>query len=517
MTNLHFRVLFSYLLLAFLIWLLVMFEFRLDDSFITYRYARNLADGLGLVYNPGDQILSTTAPLYAIALAALSFVIRDFHALGGLISTISIGLGAWFVYKLLPEYMPFVVRYWAGIVYLTSSLLWLSLGMETSIWIMMVLGAFYASQVEKWKLAGLLIGLSVLTRADAAIAGGIIGISAFLTALNRISTRANWRKSIYEFALASIIPILLFLIYAAVFYGSPLPATLSAKSAQAVLGISGLGLNVDMLGGVKLILRSLMDQSSLYIVIALLILFGVAGRSSNIVKQIVFWGGLHLLAYAMLRVAPYRWYYAPLIPGAILLAASGLYFLQQRMSMRGFRHSFAVVVLISIFPLVAHVSSILKIKQYLTAGGPPNAMLPVIDWKAYHDTGEWLAENTSIDATVGVAEVGQLGFFARRWMTDYLGLLQPDVSAMLRRSDLYSWLVAYVPDYLVFQRFRGAGLVLYNLYIENDPWFRANYHPTINFDDARYYAGPVTVFERIAAKSQTVDEQSADVDFEIYI
>ena len=41
----------------------------IDDAYITFRYARNLADGLGLVYNPGEWVLGTTAPLWAIVLA----------------------------------------------------------------------------------------------------------------------------------------------------------------------------------------------------------------------------------------------------------------------------------------------------------------------------------------------------------------------------------------------------------------------------------------------------------------
>src|SRR5215211_7315006 len=40
----------------------------IDDAFITFRYARNLAEGLGLVYNAGEWVLGTTAPLWAIIL-----------------------------------------------------------------------------------------------------------------------------------------------------------------------------------------------------------------------------------------------------------------------------------------------------------------------------------------------------------------------------------------------------------------------------------------------------------------
>src|ERR1043165_4126390 len=41
----------------------------IDDAYITFRYARNLAQGLGLVYNPGEWVLGTTTPLWAAILA----------------------------------------------------------------------------------------------------------------------------------------------------------------------------------------------------------------------------------------------------------------------------------------------------------------------------------------------------------------------------------------------------------------------------------------------------------------
>ena len=56
-------------LLAFLVRLLTG-PHPVDDAYITFRYARNLADGLGLVYNPGESVLGTTTPLWAILLGA---------------------------------------------------------------------------------------------------------------------------------------------------------------------------------------------------------------------------------------------------------------------------------------------------------------------------------------------------------------------------------------------------------------------------------------------------------------
>ncbi len=37
-----------------------------DDAYITYRYSRNVAAGVGLVYNLHEKVLGTTAPLFAI-------------------------------------------------------------------------------------------------------------------------------------------------------------------------------------------------------------------------------------------------------------------------------------------------------------------------------------------------------------------------------------------------------------------------------------------------------------------
>ena len=45
--------------------------YDIDDAPITYRYAQNLADGKGFVYNEGEYIQGTTTPLYTLALAAL--------------------------------------------------------------------------------------------------------------------------------------------------------------------------------------------------------------------------------------------------------------------------------------------------------------------------------------------------------------------------------------------------------------------------------------------------------------
>src|SRR5512141_947816 len=64
-----------------------------DDPFITYRYAQNLAEGHGFVYNLGQRTLSTTTPLFTILLALLSFLPVDMPTQAIVIGCVSLALG----------------------------------------------------------------------------------------------------------------------------------------------------------------------------------------------------------------------------------------------------------------------------------------------------------------------------------------------------------------------------------------------------------------------------------------
>src|SRR3989337_1683613 len=52
----------------------------IDDAYITFRYAQNLIAGEGLVYNPGEAVLGTTTPVYAVLLAGLGLFSGGGHA-----------------------------------------------------------------------------------------------------------------------------------------------------------------------------------------------------------------------------------------------------------------------------------------------------------------------------------------------------------------------------------------------------------------------------------------------------
>ena len=51
----------------------------IDDSYITYRYVRNIINGIGFSYNPGEHVLGTTTPFYTFLLTLVSFLFNRNH------------------------------------------------------------------------------------------------------------------------------------------------------------------------------------------------------------------------------------------------------------------------------------------------------------------------------------------------------------------------------------------------------------------------------------------------------
>jgi hypothetical protein len=72
----------------------------------------------------------------------------------------------------------------------------------------------------------------------------------------------------------------------------------------------------------------------------------------------------------------------------------------------------------------------------------------------YRPVGAWLDSNLPPQASVGALEVGIIGYYARRPMIDFAGLLQPDIAAQLTPSTSYEDAAIYAiehyqPDYLL--------------------------------------------------------------------
>ena len=194
-----------------------------DDAFITMRYARNLIDGYGLVYNPGERVLGTSAPLYALVLALPALVLGA--AALPAIST-AIGLAALFgtalvSFRLVSRFAPA----WAAALGVAAALTPVDTlqvfasGMETPVYLF---GLAFA--VERLAAGRLRLALLVAVALPFLHPEGALLFPALLVAAR--VTRGRWP---FREAIAPAVAAAAGALALALAFGSPLPHSVTAK------------------------------------------------------------------------------------------------------------------------------------------------------------------------------------------------------------------------------------------------------------------------------------------------
>lgn len=403
-----------------------------DDPYITYRYAVNLARGAGFVYNVPERVLSTTTPFYTLVLAGVGLAGLNVPIASNLIGCLSLAVGGLAIWRLGQEWQAPLIGLAGLLLYPTFPLLITTLGAETALYLALILCGFLACAREQFGRAALLLALATLTRADGVLAALAAGLFVVL-----VLRRWPWRP-----LMIYCMVLLPWFVFAQLYFGALLPATLAAKQQQGQMAASR-----GFLDGLAL-------QTQSYWSIPLFRLHGVlaaAGLPAVLVRQrhwllLLVWNLLYLLGYSILGVSGYFWYYAPLVIGFVVLVGVGITMAHRFVERQGGPRWAAAVVAALLLVLCAAQLSTLIVLQRM-----PDSRLAI-----YRTVGEWLHDQTPIDASVGTLEVGIIGYYAQRRMIDFAGLIQPETARRLTASTTYQdaalWAVhQFHPNYLVLQ------------------------------------------------------------------
>lgn len=511
----------------------VMREIRFDDPFITYRFSSNLASGLGFTFNPGatENALITTAPLYALLLAVPGALGLDIPTTSYVIGVLSLIVASWAIYRLGQQHGHASTGFVAALFLLIFPLMWLTMGFETPLFIAVSLWAFVCVERKRILYAGLLGGICLGLRGDGAIVVGLLVVGCGLTnnrqpITNLKSQISNLKSPLKLIAVALLVyaPLALFLTSQ---FGSPLPTTLQTKSAQAIAGLTGFYPGTTYPEGALLLLQALAQQSPLFVFVPIAIGLGVyriiqlsvAAAQTHRWRWAlhvpfawpVAWAVLHFCGYTLIGVAPYVWYYAPMLPGLACLMALGVDWVGAQFPRRGIADQ--VLITLVVLPLLIGDLGIIRVLQGATPPDPSqlaSKLLPETKVNIYRRAGEWLNANTPPNATVGVTELGVMGYFAQRQINDFLGLTQPSRLSAIRRGDFVGGLIRNQPDYLALTNVNS----LYDANPQEDAWFRAIYTPATTLEDARFWGSPITIWQRTsqaATRSIMLDERVHDL------
>ena len=416
------------------------YDWAYDDPFITYRYAQNLANGLGFVYNQGSRVQSTTTPLFTIILAALYPFWADIPHLAVLLGAFSLAIGAVFLWVLSKSWQTPIVGWVCLLLYPTLPLLLLTLGSETPSYLAFCLGAYAYYSQNRYDLSAIFAAFAVLIRPDGVLIPLILAAHYLILKRQPIP----WRS-----ILIFLILTLPWFIFAWVYFGSPIPVTLAAKQQQGIMYISQ-GFAPGLLTTVKPY-----SNRWYYWVEAVLALSGILFMVMHARAWMLFltWTVLYFIAYSLLGVSRYFWYYAPLVPGFIVLIGLGLttiLYVGDRTLKQpdykktmGQRFQLVLVIGLILFVFIGQGISVWQLHQRV------DSRLPI-----YRAVGEWINANTPKDAQIATLEVGIIGYYAQRHIVGFAGLIQPEVGNQLTFESTYEdaalWATKnYQPDYLV--------------------------------------------------------------------
>jgi hypothetical protein len=394
-------------------------HFHPDDALIYARYVRNLLAGHGLVFNwtaagGGERVNALTSPLDTALLAFVSWLLRG----KVLVAEWLLGAGFLTAAALLAERH---VRL-AGILIAGCFYFYIFLGMETGVFLFLLVLCAVLYAEDRWDWLPLVLCLTALTRFE----GGAMAVPVAW----QMWRQKRWPR--WPWWLPAIALVALYLTLNLHFYGKVFPSSGMAKLQQGFSGYWGKWPKAffHLPRAFWYPLRSFV-----YTVPLALWLAWRGGHDARLARWnpvVVPFVSILLAFYVLLNVPGYLWYYAPFILFALVYAAVGLRTFAGEARQRVAYGLMALVLVHSCLLggyLLSNVSVMYAKYRYLCA---------------------WINANAAPDATVAAAETGTLGWYSPDHpVIDIVGLTTPRNAQLLARHDETTWLAEEKPDYVV--------------------------------------------------------------------
>lgn len=380
-------------------------RFTVDDAFITFRYAENIAAGFGFVYNPGQAVLGTTTPLFTLLLALLNILDIGSVTRAYLVSILAAGATAVVLYRWADR---LGLKHFAILPALLYAFFPRSIsadisGMETALFALLLTFAFYQMYRRSWITALTASSLAAVTRPEG------VAVMLVVAAVSLISDR---RRILMRF-----IPVLLifgnWLLFSWLYFGSIIPNSVTAKSA-----LYGKYWTLGFWGSIQF-LFGLSSPVGWAILIFLLFGITVAIRKERDTAIV----GLVSLAYLIVLAAAnthlFFWYPAPVYPLMFLVIAFGVSKMLAQtaiISGKGLPLATAAICLLVVVAGLWQITSKLDyLKWEMTC------------YRQIHrKAGSYLSAYAGPTDKVLAEDVGQLGYIYRREIVDRDGLVTPE-------------------------------------------------------------------------------------------
>lgn len=221
----------------------------LDDVWIHFVYARNIAQGHPFQYNPGEWETGASSPLWALILALPALLgiplVAAAKILGLLLAAAGAATGYRIAARLDDERGGFI---FAGALAITPYFSFASVsGTEVPLFVFLMLAALLAALERRWRLAGGAAGLAVLARPEGYVLLPFLALAGIRDPSggcldSRIGIRDSslgggnsrepeaWPRRAIEMLIPFAIAVVPWVVYCLAVTGRPLPSTFYLKS-----------------------------------------------------------------------------------------------------------------------------------------------------------------------------------------------------------------------------------------------------------------------------------------------
>lgn len=421
--------------------------FITDDAFITFRYAENIANGIGFVFNPGERVLGTSTPLFTLLLSLCALLRVGLPLASVSVSLIAAGLTAILVYRLTIEYGLTRLAWLPPLIYILwpRSIAAETCGMETALFTLLVTGTFFLYRLKRYDFALILASLALLCRPEGAIVMAIITVAVIFR---------GGKAAIPKF----ILPLLLLAswsLFSLGYFGALVPNSIPAK--LALYSETGSGSSLEH-AAYLFALHSPFGWISTLLAMAGVILLAVRRRLPVPEILLVL---IMLLFLTFSHTHLFFWYVVPIYPiYSILVAVPLLTFLDALPHFQRHKRLAALAVGIVIaIPLIA--ATVSTAESY-------RSEQDVLE-RVHKRIGLYLAENVKHGGLVAAEDIGYIGFYSGATILDRDGLVSPE-AIPYNISGRYIQLIEDArPEWLVAAaNSRLSGFL-------KDPWLIDNY------------------------------------------
>ena len=443
---------------------------HLDRSFITYRIVEDFRTGAGLAYNPGParMLPDASSPLYAALLSTLANLPYPLPLISNIVGTVTIALGGLALYSLALHADRWMALA-SALLYVLFPLLWITLGLDVSLWIALCLIGLWLYLREWGILAAVLLSFATLMHPET--------LALLLIILADFIVTGKPFKVVSTVLFAAIVLLGIFWMISTFGAVGPVPGsqphpTLTGSSLSDIAGSNAFT-------GLAAVAAAMFATSPFWLILPLVMIPGLFRlREQRWALLLSGWALLHLIVLIVLGVSIFAWDLAPLIPSITGLVGLGITWLIDHVKVPG--ASWALGALGAVILLSAAAQSLITIALE-PQHAPPirDALHPTRIEPGYEQAGQWLQANTDTAASIGTTQPGLLGYEAgQRPILDTQGILNPPQIA-LAPGDGFSWLAYHSPDVLVLRESEAESLGEYNL--KADSWFAAMYKEEARF------------------------------------